>query len=101
MTQQADIAALQHLATTMGQLKTYCTTLKDSSHGFAYMLPADWQGPAHTAFLGSFVTWEAMAAELITGADQLEKLATAIHKAYDSGTTDLDTTWSQIEGQLG
>lgn len=99
--QQADIDGLKNLADTMGQLKSYCETLKDSSHGFAYMLPADWQGPAHTAFLASFVTWEAMAEELITAAGELEKFATAVHKAYDQGTNDLDSTWSEIQSSLG
>ncbi|MEV1131384.1 hypothetical protein [Agromyces sp. NPDC049794] len=99
--QQADTAELRALVQTMTELMGYCSALKQGASGFAYMLPAEWQGPAMQAFLGSFAAWAAGATALEGTAEALQKQAQASFNSYTKTIEDLNTAWSKIESNLG
>ena len=99
--QQADIDDLKRLVDTMQSLTEHCEALKQGAAGFAYMLPAQWQGPAMGAFLAFFETWSAGASGLAEGAASLHTQADSVHKAYSATVTELDTAWTTFEGSLG
>jgi uncharacterized protein YukE len=99
--QQADTAELRALAQTMTELMGYCSALKQGASGFAYMLPAEWQGPAMQAFLGSFSAWAVGATALEQTAESLQKQAQASFDAYSATIEDLNSSWSKIESNLG
>lgn len=99
--QQADTAELRALAQTMTELMGYCSALKQGASGFAYMLPAEWQGPAMQAFLGSFAAWAVGGTALEETAEALQKQAQASFDAYDATIESLDTSWTTIESNFG
>ncbi|RXZ69935.1 hypothetical protein [Agromyces albus] len=99
--QQADTAELRALAQTMTELMGYCSALKQGASGFAYMLPAEWQGPAMQAFLGSFAAWTVGATGMEQTAEALQKQAQAAFDAYDATIESLNTAWKTIESDLG
>jgi uncharacterized protein YukE len=99
--QQADTAELRALAQTMTELMGYCSALKQGASGFAYMLPAEWQGPAMQAFLGSFTAWAVGATALEQTAGDLQKQAQASFDAYTATIENLDSSWSTIDSNLG
>lgn len=98
--QQVDLASLEQLVTQMETLVTYCDALKQGAGGFAYMLPADWQGPAMMAFLGSFEAWSVGAQGLSDSAKGLHELAKAVHTAYSTTVENLDSAWSETAASL-
>ncbi|WP_394552987.1 WXG100 family type VII secretion target [Agromyces sp. MMS24-JH15] len=99
--QQADTNELRQLAQTMTELVNYCSALKEGSSAFAYMLPAEWQGPAMQAFLGSFAAWAAGAAAMQDVAESLHDQVQVAHDAYSQTIDALDTSWAKIEANLG
>lgn len=98
--QQADVAELQALAQAMNELMGYCSALKQGASGFAYMLPAEWQGPAMQAFLGSFSAWAVGASALEQAAANLQEQAQTSHDAYAKTIEKLDTSWSKLQSNL-
>lgn len=98
--QQVDLASLQQLVTQMETLVTYCEALRQGAGGFAYMLPADWQGPAMVTFLSSFEAWSVGAQGLRDSAQGLHELAAAVHSAYSTTVESLDTAWSDTLASL-
>ncbi|QEO15129.1 hypothetical protein FLP10_12430 [Agromyces intestinalis] len=99
--QQADTNDLRQLAQTMNELVNYCSALKEGAGGFAYMLPAEWQGPAMQAFLGSFAAWAVGAAALQDVAESLHDQVQVSYDSYSKTIEDLDSTWAKIEANLG
>ena len=99
--QQADTNELRQLVQTMNELVNYCSTLKEGASGFAYMLPAEWQGPAMQAFLGSFAAWAVGAAALQDVAESLHDQVQVAHDAYSQTIDDLDSSWAKIQANLG
>jgi len=99
--QQADTAELERLVEALTALTEHCQSLQQSANGFAYMLPAQWQGPAMGAFLAFFEMWSLSAASLTEGAHGLALQASSAHKAYEATIHELDTAWSKFEGSLG
>jgi uncharacterized protein YukE len=65
------------------------------------MLPAEWQGPAMQAFLGSFAAWTVGGTALEQTAEALQKQAQAAFDAYDATIENLDSSWSSIESNFG
>jgi uncharacterized protein YukE len=98
--QQVDLASLQQLVTQMESLVRYCDALRQGAGGFAYMLPAEWQGPAMTQFLASFEAWSVGAQGLTESAQGLHELAKAVHTAYSTTVENLDTAWSDTRASL-
>ncbi len=98
--QQADINDLTSLTESMADLVTYATALKQGAGGFAYMLPADWQGPAMHAFLGSFETWSVSAHALIDAATKLQEQANTAKTAYSNTVEGLDESWTDFQSNL-
>lgn len=99
--QRADVTELQALVDTLGELIAYCDALKSGASGFAYMLPNDWQGPAMSAFLGSFTQWTLGAEALRLQAESLRAQAKAALTAYEGAIGDMDTYWSNLAMNLG
>jgi len=98
--QQADTTELRRLAEQMQQLVAYCDALASGASGFAYMLPAEWQGPAMAAFLDEFATWHVGADGLRAGAEGLQQLAAAATGAYEQTITGLDSSWSSFRSTV-
>lgn len=99
--QKADTADLQALTDSLGELVNYCTALKQGAAGFAYMLPAEWQGPAMSNFLSLFEKWQLGAEALTTAAEGLQSQADGARQAYQQTIESLDTAWNQIASSLG
>ncbi len=99
--QRVDTGQLGELASSLQQLIAYSAALRDTSAGFAYMLPADWVGPASAQFLGAFETWAVSAEALRAQTEQLQALVAAARTAYDTTSTELDSSWSSALSQLG
>lgn len=99
--QKVDIEALRSLNETLTSLITYTGALREGAGGFAYMLPAEWQGPAMTQFLSTFEMWAVNAETLRLQTEQLQKLAEAALTAYESTIDDVDDSWSKIRSGLG
>ena len=98
--QQADTADLKALADMLGELVTYCTALKQGASGFAYMLPAEWQGPAMTNFLSMFEKWQIGAEAMSQAAEGLQDQVDGAHKAYTKTIESLDESWSKLAAGL-
>ena len=98
--QQADVAELKALADTLGELVAYCTALKQGAGGFAYMLPAEWQGPAMANFLGMFEKWQLGAEAMTLAAEGLQDQVAGAHTAYDLTITSLDEAWNELAAAL-
>ena len=102
MTEQvADTDALRSLNESLTSMIGYCDALRAGSAAFAYMLPAEWQGPAFSRFLVAFETWAASAAALTEETAQLQAHATHVLASYETGIGELDSIWSSYRGQLG
>ncbi len=99
--QQADIEQLRALNEALTELTTYVTALRDGAGGFAYMLPAEWQGPAMTQFLAAFELWSTTAEGLRAQTEGLQQQAEASHDAYKGTVEALDTSWQQIRSGMG
>lgn len=99
--QRVDTAQLGELASSLQELISYSAALRDTSAAFAYMLPADWVGPASAQFLGAFETWAVSAEGLRAQTEQLQLLVAAVRTAYDTTSTELDSSWSSALSQLG
>lgn len=98
--QQADTADLKALADTLGELVSYCTALKQGASGFAYMLPAEWQGPAMSNFLGMFEKWQLGAEAMAQAAEGLQDQVSGAHTAYEQTITSLDEAWGKLAEAL-
>lgn len=98
--QQADTADLKALADMLGELVTYCSALKQGASGFAYMLPAEWQGPAMANFLGMFEKWQLGAEAMTQAAEALQDQVEGAHQAYTETIESLDTAWSDLQSGL-
>lgn len=99
--QAADVAALRSLNESLTAMIGYADALRAGSAAFAYMLPAEWQGPAFSRFLVAFETWSASAQSLTEETAQLQGHAQAVQAAYEAGIGELDSMWSSYRGQLG
>lgn len=99
--QAADVADLRSLNESLTSMIAYADALRAGSAAFAYMLPAEWQGPAFSRFLVAFETWAAGAQSLTEETTQLQAHAQAVLSAYEQGIGELDSTWSSYRGQLG
>lgn len=99
--QKADTADLQALIDSLGELVTYCTALRQGAGGFAYMLPAEWQGPAMSNFLSMFEKWALGADALTTAAGALQDQVEGAKKAYELTIESLDSSWSSMRSALG
>ncbi len=98
--QQADTTELKALADTLGELVAYCTALKQGASGFAYMLPAEWQGPAMANFLGMFEKWQLGAEAMSQAAEGLQDQVAGAHTAYETTITSLDDAWAKLAAAL-
>lgn len=98
--QTADTDALRTLNESLTELIGYCDALRAGSAAFAYMLPAEWQGPAFSRFLVAFETWAASAAALTEETTQLQGHAAHVLASYESGIAELDGIWSSYRSQL-
>ncbi|GAA1516252.1 uncharacterized protein YukE [Agromyces terreus] len=98
--QQADTADLKALADMLGELVTYCTALKQGASGFAYMLPAEWQGPAMSNFLSMFEKWQLGAEAMAQAAEGLQDQVDGAHKAYTETIESLDDSWHKLASGL-
>jgi uncharacterized protein YukE len=98
--QQADTADLKALADTLGELVAYCSALKQGASGFAYMLPAEWQGPAMSNFLGMFEKWQLGAEAMTQAAEGLQDQVAGAHTAYEKTITSLDDAWAKLSAAL-
>lgn len=99
--QAADVAALRSLNESLVSMIEYADALRAGATAFAFMLPAEWQGPAFSRFLLTFETWSAGAQSLTEESAQLQAHAQAVLTAYEQGLGELDTMWSKYRGQLG
>lgn len=98
--QKADTADLQALADALGELVNYCTALKQGAGGFAYMLPAEWQGPAMANFISLFEKWAIGAEALTLAAEGLQDQVDGARQAYEMTFEALDTSWNTIKSSL-
>lgn len=98
--QAADIAALRSLNESLTAMIAYADALRAGSAAFAYMLPAEWQGPAFSRFLVTFETWAATAQALTEETTQLQGHAAKVLAAYEQGIDVLDSQWSSYRSQL-
>ena len=99
--QAADIAALRSMSESLNSMIGYADGLRAGATAFAYMLPAEWQGPAFSRFLVTFETWAASAQALVEETTQLQAHSATVLSAYEKGTAELDNQWSSYRGQLG
>ncbi|MCM3655664.1 WXG100 family type VII secretion target [Agromyces mediolanus] len=98
--QQADTTELKALADMLGELVTYCSALKQGASGFAYMLPAEWQGPAMANFIGMFEKWQLGAEAMTQAAEGLQDQVSGAHQAYTETIDTLDGAWSNLANGL-
>lgn len=99
--QAADIAALRSLSESLDSMVGYADALRAGATAFAYMLPAEWQGPAFSRFLVTFETWAASAQSLVEETSQLQAHSATVLQAYEQGTAELSAQWSSYRGQIG
>ncbi|MFC5338802.1 hypothetical protein [Leucobacter denitrificans] len=98
--QAADVAALQSMNESLTSMIEYADALRAGASAFAYMLPAEWQGPAFSRFLVAFETWAAGAQSLTEETAQLQAHAAAVLSAYEQGIETLDSQWSTYRSQM-
>lgn len=98
--QAADVAALQSMNEALTSMVEYADALRAGASAFAYMLPAEWQGPAFSRFLLTFEVWSAGAQSLTEETAQLQAHAQAVLQAYEQGIETLNTQWSTYRSQL-
>ncbi|WP_430591641.1 hypothetical protein [Humidisolicoccus flavus] len=99
--QKADTTELQGFEDTLAGLVQYCDALRTSSAGFAYMLPNDWQGPALSAFISNFSSWETTASALSLQAESLRAQVETAKATYEAASSALDTQWNTTLGEMG
>ncbi len=99
--QKVDTDQLRALTETLQGLVEYTAALRDGSAGFAYMLPAEWQGPAFSQFIAAFDLWATTAESLRAQAESLKGRAEASLTAYETTISELDSQWSTIRSGLG
>jgi uncharacterized protein YukE len=99
--QKVDTDQLRALTETLQGLIDYTAALRDGSAGFAYMLPAEWQGPAFAQFLAAFELWSTTAESLRQQAESLRGLSQSALSAYETTISELDSQWSSIRSGLG
>ena len=99
--QAADVAALRSMNESLTSMIQYADALRAGSVAFAYMLPAEWQGPACSRFLVSFETWAASASALTEQTAALQEHAGVVLNAYESGIELLTTEWDGFRGEVG
>ena len=99
--QQVDPAQLRSLAEALTQLTGYAEALRSGAGGFAYMLPAEWQGPASQQFLATFELWALSAGALRDQTDGLQKLAAGSLNAYELTIDGLTETWQSLRSGMG
>ena len=97
---EVDTVALRGLTEQLSSLVEYCSALRAGAGGFAYMLPADWQGPAMAAFLATFESWAVSANTMTETATGLRDHAAAVLSAYEGAVTHVDGTWESVSTQL-
>ena len=98
--QVANVADLRSLNESLTEMIGYCDALRASAAAFAYMLPAEWQGPAFSRFIMTFETWAASAATLTESTADLQAHAQAVLTAYEDGISELDQIWSTYRSQI-
>lgn len=99
--QAVDVTQLRGLVEDLASMVEYAEALRAGASAFAYMLPAEWQGPAFSRFLMSFETWAASAQALTEDTSLLQAQAQAVLAAYEAGIEQCDTSWAGFRGQLG
>lgn len=97
---EVDTVALRGLTEELASLVQYCAALRAGAGGFAYMLPADWQGPAMANFINAFEAWAASANTMTEIAGGLRDHAGGVLSAYESAVTFADGTWQGVSTQL-
>jgi uncharacterized protein YukE len=98
--QKVDTDALRTMTETLQTLIDYTQDLRDASQGFAYSLPAEWQGPAMARFIASFETWAVTAEGLRQQSEMLKTQADAALAAYEATIDATKTSWSEIQSSL-
>ncbi len=99
--QTADTDALRGLSEALTEMVTYTDALRAGASAFAYMLPAEWQGPAFTRFLAAFEAWSATASALTVETSGLQAHAAHVLASYEQGISELDGNWSSYRAQVG
>jgi hypothetical protein len=99
--QQAETTDLLALSNMMSDLTSYCAALRQGAVNFAYILPAEWHGPAFGAFITLFEQWSAGAEALTNGASDLHLLADRSYQVYTGTIEALDTEWTKYQNSLG
>lgn len=98
--QQADTGQLGELATALQSMVQYAEVLRAGAAGFAYMLPAEWTGPAANQFIVAFETWAVTAEALRAQTELLQQHVAGTRTAYDTTSSGLDTEWSSVRSQM-
>lgn len=99
--QAATSEGLQALVDACAGMIEYSEALRSGAAGFAYLLPAEWQGPAFSRFLTAFETWAASAAALTVETEQLCEYLGAVRSAYEQGSAELDQAWAAFRSSMG
>ena len=97
---EVDTVALRGLTEELASLVEYCTALRAGAGGFAYMLPADWQGPALANFINTFEAWATSANAMTEYATGLRDHAAGVLSAYEGAISHADGTWQGVTTQL-
>lgn len=98
--QIASVAELRSLNEALTDMIGYADALRAGAAAFAYMLPAEWQGPAFSRFIVAFETWAASASLLTESTAELQAHAQAVLTAYENGISELDQIWSTYRTQI-
>lgn len=99
--QTVDTDALRSLSEALNNMIGYSDALRAGASAFAYMLPAEWQGPAFTRFLAAFEMWSASASALTEETAQLQAHTAAVLQAYETGLNEMTTGWTQLQSEMG
>jgi uncharacterized protein YukE len=99
--QVADTDALRALTEALTEMVTYTDALRAGASAFAYMLPAEWQGPAFSRFLSAFEVWAATATALTEETSALQAHVAHVLASYEQGIGELDGIWSSYRAQVG
>ena len=99
--QTVDTDALRALSEALNSMVGYSDALRAGASTFAYMLPAEWQGPAFARFLSAFELWAMSASALTDETAQLQAHTAAVLQAYETGIAEMDAGWSQLRSEMG
>ena len=97
---EVNTVSLRGLTEELSSLVEYCTALRAGASGFAYMLPADWQGLAMANFINTFEAWAVAANTMTETATGLRDHAAGVLAAYEAAVAHADGTWQSVEQQL-